>query len=44
VVIPEALTDEQRDLLEKLAATMGTAVLPRKDKGFFGRLRDAVAG
>jgi molecular chaperone DnaJ len=42
VVVPESLTDEQRELLEKLAATMGTPVLPKKDKGFFGRLRDAV--
>jgi molecular chaperone DnaJ len=44
VVVPEQLTDEQRDLLEKLAATMGTPVLPKKEKGFFERLRDAVAG
>lgn len=44
VVIPETLTDEQRELLEKLAATMGTPVLPRKEKGFFERIRDAVAG
>lgn len=44
VVVPESLTDEQRELLEKLAATMGTPVLPRKEKGFFERIRDAVAG
>ena len=44
VVIPESLSDEQRQLLEKLAETMGTPVLPKKDKGFFERIRDAVAG
>jgi molecular chaperone DnaJ len=44
VVIPEALTDGQRELLQQLADTMGTPVLPKKDKGFFERIRDAVAG
>ena len=44
VVVPEDLNDEQRTLLEKLAETMGTPVLPKKDKGLFGRIKDAVAG
>jgi molecular chaperone DnaJ len=44
VVVPESLTDEQRELLEKLAATMGTPTLPRRNKGFFERIRDAMAG
>ena len=44
VVVPEDVTDEQRELLEKLADTMGTPTLPRKGKGFFERIRDAVAG
>lgn len=43
-VIPDELTDEQRELLQKLADTMGTPTLPKKGKGFFERLRDAVAG
>ena len=43
-VVPEELSDEQRDLLMKLADTMGTPTLPKKSKGFFERLRDAVAG
>ncbi|HEY5476566.1 MAG TPA: molecular chaperone DnaJ [Tepidiformaceae bacterium] len=43
-VVPEELTQEQRTLLEQLAKTMGTPTLPRKGKGFFERLRDAVAG
>ncbi|MCC6386007.1 MAG: molecular chaperone DnaJ [Dehalococcoidia bacterium] len=44
-VVPEELTDAQRALLEQLAETMGTPVLPKgKSKGLFERLRDAVAG
>ncbi|MEO9254429.1 MAG: molecular chaperone DnaJ [Tepidiformaceae bacterium] len=43
-VVPEELTDEQRELLQKLADTMGTPTMPKKSKGFFERLRDAVAG
>jgi molecular chaperone DnaJ len=43
-VVPEELSDAQRELLEQLAGTMGTPTLPRKGKGFFERLRDAVAG
>jgi molecular chaperone DnaJ len=44
VVVPDDLTDEQRELLEKLAATMGTPTLPKQNKGFFERIRDAMAG
>lgn len=44
VVVPEQLTDGQRELLEQLAATMGTPTLPKRTKGFFERIRDAVAG
>lgn len=46
VVVPEHLSEEQRRLLEKLAETMGTPTLPRRNgkKSFFERLRDAVAG
>lgn len=43
-VIPDELTEEQRELLQKLAGTMGTPTMPKKGKGFFERLRDAVAG
>lgn len=43
-VVPEELTEEQRDLLEKLARSMGTPTLPKKSRGLFERLRDAVAG
>jgi len=44
VVVPEDLSDEQRELLEKLAETMGTPTLPKRQKGFFERIRDAMAG
>ena len=44
VVVPNQLTDEQRAMLEKLAETMGTPTLPKRQKSFFERLRDAVAG
>jgi molecular chaperone DnaJ len=44
VVIPDSLSAEQRELLERLAETMGTPVLPKKERGLFGRLRDAVSG
>ncbi len=45
VVVPDNVTDEQRELLEKLAETMGTPTLPKgKGKGLFERIRDAVAG
>ncbi|MCK9520769.1 MAG: molecular chaperone DnaJ [Dehalococcoidia bacterium] len=43
-VVPEELTDKQRELLEQLAETMDTAVMPRRHKGFFERIRDAMAG
>jgi molecular chaperone DnaJ len=44
VVTPEDLDDRQRELLEQLAETMGTPTLPKKSKGFFERIRDAMAG
>jgi len=44
VVVPQQLTDEQRELMEKLAKTMGTPTLPKRSKGIFERIRDAVAG
>lgn len=43
-VIPGSLTAEQRELMEKLAESMGTPALPKRTKGFFERIRDAVAG
>ena len=45
VEIPHKLSDEQRQLFEKLAATMGTGVqAQRNGKGFFDRVREMFAG
>lgn len=45
VEIPQKLSDEQRQLFEKLAATMGTGVqAQRNGKGFFDRVREMFAG
>jgi molecular chaperone DnaJ len=43
-VVPETLTEEQRALLQQLAETMGTPTLPKRGRGFFERIRDAMAG
>jgi molecular chaperone DnaJ len=43
VDIPTKLTKEQRDLFEKLSATLGTTVSP-KEKGFLDWLSDALGG
>jgi molecular chaperone DnaJ len=43
VEIPAKLTKEQRELFEKLAATLGTAVKP-KEKGFLDWLNEALGG
>jgi molecular chaperone DnaJ len=43
VEIPSRLTREQRDLFEKLAATLGTTVKP-KEKGFLDWLNEALGG
>ncbi len=45
VEIPTKLSDEQRELFEKLAGTMGTGVqTQRNGKGFFDRVMDFFAG
>ena len=38
---PTDLTDEQKDLLQKLARTLGKEVIPQGERGLFDRLRDA---
>jgi molecular chaperone DnaJ len=43
VDIPSRLTKEQRDLFEKLSATLGTTVKP-KEKGFLDWLNEALGG
>jgi len=43
VEIPTKLTKDQRELFEKLAATMGTTVKP-KEKGFLDWLNETLEG
>jgi molecular chaperone DnaJ len=43
VDIPTHISAEQRELLEKLAETLGTEVLPQ-EKGFFDRLKEVLGG
>lgn len=40
VVTPSNLTDEQKKLFQQLGKSLGTAVMPAEDKGFFDRLKD----
>jgi molecular chaperone DnaJ len=42
VVIPTELTDEQRELLRRLAESFGTPV-NNGDKGLFGKIKDALS-
>ncbi len=42
VVTPKGLSKEQRDLLKQLAESMGTHVKPQEDRGFMGKIKDAL--
>jgi molecular chaperone DnaJ len=42
VAIPKNLTSEQEDLFKQLSRTLGKEVLPQKDKGILGQLKDAL--
>ena len=42
VVIPKHLSAEQRDLFQELSRTLGKDVVPQKDKGILGQLKDAL--
>ncbi len=42
VGIPSKLTDEQRDLFTKLAGTLGKEVVPQRERGFLGHLKEAL--
>jgi molecular chaperone DnaJ len=44
VQVPTALSDEQRDLFEQLARSFGHEVSQQGDKGFLGRIKDALGG
>ena len=42
VAIPKHLSAEQRQLFQELSRTLGKEVLPQKDKGILGTLKDAL--
>ncbi|RMH00462.1 MAG: molecular chaperone DnaJ [Chloroflexi bacterium] len=42
VSIPKNLTDEQRQLFQELARTLGKEVIPQREKGILSQLRDAL--
>ena len=42
VVIPTDLSEEQRELLRRLAESFGTPTFPDGDKGILGRIKDAL--
>ncbi|HVC34802.1 MAG TPA: molecular chaperone DnaJ [Chloroflexota bacterium] len=42
VTVPQHLTDEQRDLFQKLAKTLGPE--PHEDKGFFDKVKEVFGG
>ncbi len=43
IVIPTDLSEEQRDLLRRLAESFGTPVSPDGDKGILGKIKDALS-
>lgn len=42
VAIPKNLSAEQRELFQQLSRTLGKEVVPQKDKGILGQLKDAL--
>jgi molecular chaperone DnaJ len=42
VVVPKNLSDEQKDLMKKLARTLGKEVIPQRGKGILSQLKDAL--
>lgn len=42
VAIPKSLSAEQRELFQQLSRTLGKEVVPQKDKGILGQLKDAL--
>jgi molecular chaperone DnaJ len=44
VVTPQDLDENQRRHFQELAKSLGKATMPREEKGFFDRIRDAFSG
>ena len=42
VVTPKNLSKDQKDLLKQLAESMGSDVKPQEDRGFMGKIKDAL--
>jgi molecular chaperone DnaJ len=42
VITPKNLTKEQKDLLKQLAESMGADGTPQEDRGFMGKIKDAL--
>lgn len=42
VVVPKNLSDEQKELMKKLADTLGKEVIPQRGKGILSQLKDAL--
>ncbi len=42
VAIPRSLTPEQEEIFAELAQTLGKEVVPRREKGILGQLKDAL--
>lgn len=42
VIVPTNLTDQQRELFEEMADSLGKAVVPQREKGFLNDLKDAL--
>jgi molecular chaperone DnaJ len=42
VTTPKNLSKEQKDLLKQLAESMGSDVKPQEDRGFMGKIKDAL--
>ena len=42
VAVPKNLTDEQRQLFQELARTLGKEVVPQRDRGILAQLKDAL--
>jgi len=42
VAVPQKLTDEQKELFQKLSRTLGKEVVPQGERGFWDQLRNAL--
>jgi molecular chaperone DnaJ len=42
VITPRSLSKDQKELLRQLAETMGSDVKPQDDRGFMGKIKDAL--